>query len=729
MDVCLAAHWIREEKNREDLVNNIVMPIILILCLPWRVFCADVDEGRYTPASKRFCEGVREDGLSGAEAQNFRENMTEGYVPGLSFLQPSFRTSPQPASRAHVYMYLNPVLYGCYKDNAAEQTSAWLGEMRPPPEAESYRASPLTIDGQTVRVLFPVDANAQEQEGPQEHPAAVLANVPEDCESVRPEDILPQHGSPVPATREEDCLSEDASAFDGEEGVRAQMPEALDAIPEDSEYVVPEGIASQHDSPVPENFEEDCLSEGASAPDLGEGMREKNRRRVQEVWDANHKRQKLLLDYLQERTGKHCLVKDLLSYSAIKDYSKDVLWEDVVALIHTGHNIRYDNQGGREAFYFSREQLMPPEMYPHYTHAFCSLWKGVVFRQLSVGRQTYILYSYGYTNVPLSTVALMVSVKAEARLVQDPNKDVGKCENPGLGMQMLRWDRILAVQNKILEDKEILCAFNYSNGQFGHGAVTSRDLSTIKRGLGLHSTGSVLVDMFAPQAIKRHRNVAKGETIHQDPVIAYLAQLQEPCSEEDLRRKVETTSRHGYRDFVRTIVSLRADQHNIVHNEDGTFELRKEERVVRPGFFSLFLWQALDQTAYRELGENKILLRLSDLGFNPVANAVNSVILLKRLMSDIPDFSLPEESVVRKVWEMVLRENALYSRSYYKTKISGADSVTTHRYNTVKTCVRVYNFLMYGGTCALAGGCMHRGLREENDGQPIRVCATPAGKL
>ena len=660
---------------------------------------AEVDVELYGSAPKRPCVDA---GVSSAGPSHLGGGATPKIFPSISgslnwpnMLPFSFNGALPFGgfNPGYTYPTTNPFLYGRTSTSTPlPHTSRWILEQTPPPVAKAYRVASAIIAGFPVRVLYPIEGDLEEQSGEAAVPTA------QDSGGVAVSD-----GEAVSQAR-----SEINNALDEEESVLSPGTESVvvpSAEEEREEPSTSAGFSANDDggplSPESVGDDEEDVNSLLSEEEydglmLSENVYDDGLLALEAAQGCDKKRQENLLKYLLENSKPSTREELLIHLGLNGEIGPNILCEDVVALVHEGNRICYDGE------HCSIADEWPLHKSPHrnYTELFCALWNKAEFKNASVAEKTYCLYAHGHVDVPISTVALLHSVKSSMNA-----RIVGLDRAEELGMTPGRWGRLVLLKEKVFAEKRILKASDYGVTEYKN--ISREDVRIVKDSLRLYRAGREILEVNDSRV--GQKNKGKEKCADHNKFLQYL-EKKGPCGQEELARAIYPNVVHSHRSVVRSVLALRKSGKNIVHDaKNKMFELKAGLRKTSKDDYRLFHWKALDEEQFRQLSLDEQLMVLSDLKYDPTPYVMDRAILLKKFLGEIPGYIASSSQLAKlTLWKHVLRTKKLFPRKRYLEDLTLEVHVNGYDYNCVKWCVTHYNFLMFGDE-------RHKGLHPERD--------------
>ena len=465
---------------------------------------------------------------------------------------------------------------------------------------------------------------------------------------------------------------QDSNLVEWMDSVLAQLNDNLPGLSYAPEGLLTSTIESVNAGPLTEGL----LPSPAPLGDVGVPQEVEESCAMQAMRRRNH------ILYALQNHGERCFPAEELQRLCGDAARPETLLEDVVDLIHYGHNIEYC-----AAQYRWRSEEFPSANVPNQDSGwddFYDLSQEASFFSLTVGEKAYKFYEKGYRHVPLSTVALFV----------------GFAKTSTTGFFGKRFRRILALKDKILQDEEIKPTYAYRDDFPGHGAVVSEDIKCVKNSLLLYKYGLDLQGKVMNAGIKKRTvNKTGGIFLHSE-VLDYLRlHKNQPCSEEALAQVIVTPVGHRRRDLYRAVVHFRDGGENVVHDKNaGTLTLTDGYFKKKSGSYQRVLWHMLHKPGAANLNTTDALIALSDLGYIPSGSHVDNIFLLKRLC----DREGYVDSSRQALWNIVVQEGYFGNADYYRNRADFRFCVTDTDMSSIQICWALYNHIMYDQKPAIA---------------------------
>ena len=394
------------------------------------------------------------------------------------------------------------------------------------------------------------------------------------------------------------------------------------------------------------------------------------------------KRQKLLLEYLKQKENEFCSSEELQALYGGQGTKATVL-EDAVSLIHSHHNIEYNKE--REQYRLCsgpwpvRASEDNAKKACDHVQFLCQSLIKESFAALNIGEKTYYFYEHGYRSVPLSTLALLVTMRRPKSFYALTKRE----------------KRVIAVKDEILEEETIKGVREYTHIE----GLRSEDLGCIKESFGLYTDGcAILAKNTQKKVCVRRRNRQEGGLTSYPEVMEFMKKTKgQIITEAHLKKIVNATSRHRAREAISSVGDLRACGMNIVHNvqeAEGptyTFILCDGYRETKPGCFKKVLWRMLDGQDLSSVSVKSLFLTLSNLGYNPGWSVVERIVMLKKLY--LHDATVNSRKLA--AWEMIMQDKELHNADYYAKRSNSAVCLDAADMKSLTYCWGLYNAIFY----------------------------------
>ena len=382
--------------------------------------------------------------------------------------------------------------------------------------------------------------------------------------------------------------------------------------------------------------------------------------------------QQNVLSYLQGCNEMPCSEDQVLQ--AVYAGKYDTLLEDVVALIHNGYNIIYDQKHYRliAGSWVSGQTVLQCRK------IFNDLLNNKIFKKLTLAEKTYQLYEYGCSNIPLGVVALF-------EIFDHQKHRVKKCR----AIADKKLEDLIALRGYILSSGEILNACAYKSLFPQMQKINNADIASIQESLTLYAQGRE----FLANAVVQCKDA--------DVVLKCLQDHHGQACSEDTFKLLMFYYRYDHaREYLyKAIAVLRSQGKNIVYDASNkTFTLKNGLRVKKRGPYKKVLWSMLSVAWECRESVPGLFRELSDRGYDPLFDVVEDIVLIKRFCRTYNPADVQLRlchAKKKKVWDIICAEGDVQGALHYRSHPDGGVVVTEWELEKIRSLWCLYQEIMY----------------------------------